>query len=35
MGHDMRNGNETILSPELTDEALCRLAQQGSGIPGW
>lgn len=31
MGHDMRNGNETIPSPELTDEALCRLAQQGSG----
>lgn len=27
----MRNGNETIPSPELTDEALCRLAQQGSG----
>ena len=27
----MRNGDEMIPSPEITDEALCRLAQQGSG----
>ena len=31
MGFDMRNGNEIAPSPELSDEALCRLAQQGSG----
>ena len=31
MGFDMRNGSEMAPSPELSDEALCRLAQQGSG----
>ena len=31
MVFDMRNGNEMVPSPELSDEALCRLAQQGSG----
>ena len=31
MSFDMRNGDEMLSSASLSDEALCRLAQQGDG----